>query len=540
MTHFGINLINNLKKVLFITLLLGATAYSQSYRYDLLTGRVVLSLEGGMTYGKTDYINSRIGPLLNGRVEYFFPTMSEHIFGVRIYGGGLKVKGEDARRDPPSFSTDLYDLGLGGVYNYSLSDKLFLSLFAGLSENWFNPKGPDGRRAPHNAAGLYKKNALSFDTEFGVRVPINYDLGIMVSTGLHFMQTDNLDDVSPANATGFPAGSKNDYYGTVSISISYSLFGIRDSDGDGVPDYLDKCPNTPKGVVIDEEGCPLDSDHDGVPDFRDKCPGTPKGAKVDKYGCAIDSDHDGVPDSFDKCPNTPFGVKVDKNGCPLDADSDGVPNYLDKCPGTPIGVQVDSVGCPLDSDHDGVPDYLDKCPNTAPGVRVDSHGCPIIIKKEVPEEENKTEKKSEEVKKEPPPVFPSQPKVSKEKPKSEKTTYSSNTSKIVLESDEIFSGNTSKIDPGAYGKLNDIVGFLGKNIFTKWKVNGYVDSHTPASKQLTLSYERANAVMQYFINHGLPSFQFQINGLGASNPIASNDTQEGRDKNNRIEIVKLK
>lgn len=58
-----------------------------------------------------------------------------------------------------------------------------------------------------------------------------------------------------------------------------------DSDGDRVPDHLDKCPNTPKGVKVDAVGCPLDSDGDGVPDYLDKCPGTPKGVPVDETGC---------------------------------------------------------------------------------------------------------------------------------------------------------------------------------------------------------------------------------------------------------------
>jgi OOP family OmpA-OmpF porin len=90
-----------------------------------------------------------------------------------------------------------------------------------------------------------------------------------------------------------------------------------------------------------------------------------------------DSDNDGVPDNLDKCPNTPAGVAVDKDGCPLDSDKDGVPDYLDKCPDTPAGVAVDKDGCPLDSDKDGVPDYLDKCPGTPAGVAVDKDGCPI-------------------------------------------------------------------------------------------------------------------------------------------------------------------
>lgn len=62
---------------------------------------------------------------------------------------------------------------------------------------------------------------------------------------------------------------------------------VMDSDGDGVPDDIDKCPNTPKGVAVDANGCPKDSDGDGVPDYRDNCPGTPAGAKVDSLGCEI-------------------------------------------------------------------------------------------------------------------------------------------------------------------------------------------------------------------------------------------------------------
>jgi len=60
---------------------------------------------------------------------------------------------------------------------------------------------------------------------------------------------------------------------------------VRDSDGDGVPDNLDKCPNTPRGVTVDAQGCPIDSDGDGVADYLDKCPGTPAGVRVDAEGC---------------------------------------------------------------------------------------------------------------------------------------------------------------------------------------------------------------------------------------------------------------
>jgi outer membrane protein OmpA-like peptidoglycan-associated protein len=59
------------------------------------------------------------------------------------------------------------------------------------------------------------------------------------------------------------------------------------TDGDGVYDYLDKCPDTPAGVSVDKDGCPLDTDGDGVYDYLDKCPGTPAGLKVDSNGCPV-------------------------------------------------------------------------------------------------------------------------------------------------------------------------------------------------------------------------------------------------------------
>lgn len=60
-----------------------------------------------------------------------------------------------------------------------------------------------------------------------------------------------------------------------------------DSDGDGVADSRDECPDTMKGVMVNAYGCPKDSDGDGVPDSMDKCPGTPKGAAVDISGCQM-------------------------------------------------------------------------------------------------------------------------------------------------------------------------------------------------------------------------------------------------------------
>src|SRR5882672_3811479 len=135
-----------------------------------------------------------------------------------------------------------------------------------------------------------------------------------------------------------------------SISSGVTAFWMgraRDTDSDGVPNKNDRCPETPKGAVVDAGGCPLDADADGVYDGIDKCDNTPKGVVVDATGCPVDSDGDHVFDGPDKCPDTPKGSVVDANGCPLDADRDGVPDGIDTCPFTEPGVPVNAGGCPL-------------------------------------------------------------------------------------------------------------------------------------------------------------------------------------------------
>lgn len=58
-----------------------------------------------------------------------------------------------------------------------------------------------------------------------------------------------------------------------------------DTDGDGVVDTHDECPNTPTGAAVDSKGCTLDSDGDGVADYKDQCPNSAPAAKVNELGC---------------------------------------------------------------------------------------------------------------------------------------------------------------------------------------------------------------------------------------------------------------
>jgi OOP family OmpA-OmpF porin len=231
-----------------------------------------------------------------------------------------------------------------------------------------------------------------------------------------------------------------------------------------------------------------DSDADGVADHLDKCPNTPKGCKVDAVGCPIDSDGDGVADCLDKCSGTPKGVKVDAAGCPIDSDGDGVTDNLDKCPNTPKGCKVDAVGCPIDTDGDGVADCLDKCPGTPKGLAVDETGC-------VPEG-------------------------------------------FQLVADILFDTNKWEIKPEGMAQLDKGVEFLKKNPQIKVEIQGYTDSTGAAAWNATLSQRRAESVMKYLVSKGVPAGQLMAKGFGPANPVAPNDTKEGRAKNRRVDFAK--
>ncbi|WP_269618902.1 OmpA family protein [Zhongshania sp. BJYM1] len=87
----------------------------------------------------------------------------------------------------------------------------------------------------------------------------------------------------------------------------------KDSDGDGIADSDDRCPETLAAAVVDSYGC-ADSDNDGIIDTIDHCPKTPPGENVDQFGC-VDSDNDGVKNGDDQCPRTAAGARVMRNGC---------------------------------------------------------------------------------------------------------------------------------------------------------------------------------------------------------------------------------
>ena len=258
------------------------------------------------------------------------------------------------------------------------------------------------------------------------------------------------------------------------ISFLFPKEKPRDTDGDGVPDKLDQCPNTPAGTRVDEKGCPvpLDDDKDGVVNERDQCPNTPAGETVDAVGCS-DSQKDD--------------------------DRDGVANALDKCPNTPAGTQVDAKGCPVavDTDQDGVTDDKDRCPNPQAGVKVDADGCPITL----------TEYETELL---------------------DKGTIT--TREVHFE--------TAKWDilPESRPVLDAIGKTLIQWPQLRIEIGGHCDARGSDAYNLDLSQRRAESVKGYLVMRGVSSARIATIGYGEQYPRADNSTAEGKALNRRVEI----
>lgn len=308
----------------------------------------------------------------------------------------------------------------------------------------------------------------------GVKFQLTENIGLEYKYLVHITNNDSRDGLIAAKG-------KNDIYGQHFAGIVIS-FGGLDSDRDGVKNKKDLCPNTPLGVLVDKNGCPLDSDADGVPDYLDECPNVP-GSKLFN-GCP-DSDGDGVPDHKDQCLDTPEGVEVNRRGCPKDTDGDGVPNYLDKCPDVRGLAKFD--GCP-DSDNDGVPDNLDKCPDTPKDVKVDAYGCPIDTDGDcVPDYLDKCPDISGIVENNGCPEI---------------TQATKNTLTQALQGIQ-FETAKSVIKKQSNTVLNKVVKVMEENPSYNLEIIGHTDNQGSEALNQILSEKRAKAVMSYLTDKGI-------------------------------------
>ena len=325
---------------------------SSANKYHPLSGTFGVSVEGGATYTFSDFKKDGIN--IYGRVlfEYIFPASKVGAIGLRGYSGGGYLTGSGgatgSRPELEKFKTQFFIFGGGVEYLFTFSKFFVPFVYGGAALLYFDPKDDNGNRLTRNASKMYSRTELVINGEFGMRFLASEKISVNLGVNVNYVQSDNLDDVI--------AGTNNDIFFAGFGGITYYFGGAKDSDGDGVNDSEDACPETPFGIAVDQFGCAIDKDNDGVPDYLDRCHNTPANIKVDEYGCPIDTDLDGVPDYLDLCTATPPNIPVDNDGCPLDTDEDGIPDYMDNCADTPAGTEVDKWGCPVKKDAEVLPE----------------------------------------------------------------------------------------------------------------------------------------------------------------------------------------
>jgi outer membrane protein OmpA-like peptidoglycan-associated protein len=271
--------------------------------------------------------------------------------------------------------------------------------------------------------------------------------------------------------------------------MSKFLTETSDSDTDGVVNMSDKCPNTPPNTTVDFKGCTIDNNRDGIPDLNVQCLGNPDSTQLGKNGCVPDTDGDGINDNKDQCPNSPKNIPIDETGCMVDFDKDGIGDLNDQCIDTSIGATINANGCEIDSDKDGITDSKDLCNNTVKDTPVNTVGC----------------KKNENL----------------------------------MLTGVNFAPASDALLPTSLQQLKAIAATLKHHPNIKLEIAGHTDSKGKKALNLVLSHKRATMVKNYFVSKGLNEKQITAVGYGESQPISSNQTEQGRNENRRVELMIL-
>lgn len=188
------------------------------------------------------------------------------------------VSGDD--RDKDFVKEAFIPVGVG--VKFKVSERINFDL--GYTMNFLDGDNLDGIYAKPNSKDKWSYSSAGIEFSLGSTAKPNLDWVNPVA-----MMYDELKD--PTLRQEVEA-----LKGRVSVLEAQDL--LKDSDGDGVADKLDKCPNTEAGIKVDGSGCPLDVDGDGIPDSKDACP-TEKGT-AELNGCpAVAGAGTGLPIQFE-------------------------------------------------------------------------------------------------------------------------------------------------------------------------------------------------------------------------------------------------
>ena len=305
----------------------------------------------------------------------------------------------------------------------------------------------------------------------------------MLNTGAGFNSwfTENLGmNIQTGYRKGFSDEIAEHWQSSVGLVFR---FGGKDTDGDGVYDKKDACPE--EAGLVAFNGCP-DADNDGIKDSDDACPNVAGSAAMN--GCP-DTDGDGIADKDDMCVNAK-GTKAN-NGCP-DTDGDSVLDKDDKC-ATTAGPAANG-GCPWpDTDRDGVLDKDDNCKNEVGPAS--NNGCPLPIITE------------------------------------EAEAAINMSAKTIL-----FEFDNASFQSGVSDQLDAIVAIMNKYPKANFSIEGHTDSIGTVKVNQKISEKRAATVKAYFVEKGIDAARLDTKGFGESMPIAGNMLKAGRSLNRRVEI----
>ena len=176
----------------------------------------------------------------------------------------------------------------------------------------------DIREQNFDGFGKYQERTFGIPLELGANFHVGERLKFRVGSSVHFTFTDLIDGVTSESLGNRIGDARNDKMLYTHIAMCY--------------DFNIKSKKKPKVDIIDEDSEKYyredveDADGDLIVDHMDKCPNTPQGVEVDEFGCPLDDDIDGVANSFDDELLSMEGALVDINGVTM-TDDDHIENY---------------------------------------------------------------------------------------------------------------------------------------------------------------------------------------------------------------------
>ncbi|UII21319.1 DUF5723 family protein [Fulvivirga ligni] len=508
------------------------------YRYDM-DGK-----EGLLRRDKNKY-KLRLGlSLLDlGSIKYTKSQDSGNIFGSTE---DLDVN--NLNGDIDEILESIFTYERGGSYKMNLPTRFLLDadykVSGGFYTNFTSQIALKGGESDKEKTRYISTVSLTPRWEsraFEIGVPLSYDKLANANAGIYFRLACLIvgsRDIVSNYLLGKDATSAHAYFG-LQLNIPYkkkkdrdrdgvsnkrdecpktpgvwAFKGCPDTDGDGVQDKDDLCPDVAGSEAL--QGCP-DTDGDGIKDVDDTCPNEAGEARFN--GCP-DSDNDGVEDSKDECVSQPGSPEL--SGCP-DLDGDGVKDNEDLCPKT--AGDKEHAGCP-DTDGDGLYDNEDKCKEEA-GKR-ENYGCPepveeVVEEDNVPAVETTEEPYLEEI----------------------EQAVAAESEVVLAEEQEVvntafanleFKSGSTKMAMSSYNSMVELAVLLKNRPNWKLRIAGHTDNVGNPDNNLKLSKERAQVVAEFLSYQGVAKDRLIVEGYGDKEPVAGNDTPEGRKQNRRVEL----